>query len=234
MFKSKHLAHVNLYCSIADIFLAFYAIAKPEIEHNILGKPLIGVKPNSFTAERRGDFFGVSHQLRSQALPLKIRRNRHVLNEQLTFLIDRFDQVDKYVVDIQKIEAVFPDCCPVVSPHRFRLAADHRHPFGVGSPRQVTNGPDIGLGRPSELATIVHRSCRTASVKRIYRHCAKYRQPIEFLSILPCKWPTSALPGSKVGAAIARERRWYSRPGRPARSQARSGPTIQQPNAARG
>src|SRR5437763_3255713 len=113
---AEGLAHVDLDRPAADILLAFDVIPELAIECDVVGEPLIGVEPHSVIAQRGGDFFGVSHQLRPKAEPLKFWRNRHVFDVQLILLIDRFDQPGEYVAEVQKIEAMVPDGRLVIVP----------------------------------------------------------------------------------------------------------------------
>jgi hypothetical protein len=55
-------------------------------------------KSNASDAEVPSDLFGVRQQHPPETLPLKARRNSHVLNEKLLPLVYRLDQGDKHAI----------------------------------------------------------------------------------------------------------------------------------------
>ena len=82
-----------------------------------------------------------------------------VLDPEMIGLMFGLDQADDGVAVAEQIEIVLGDRDRIVGLHRHRLAADQRHPFGVGGANEVADDVDIV-------------ACRGAKAQRVGRHLA--------------------------------------------------------------
>ena len=120
-------------------FLTVDPVTELAVERDVLGETLVGVEPDRVEAELAREHLGVCHQPAAKATALERRRDGDILDQQMIGLADRLDQGGKRAVDVEKIEAMLGDGVVVVRRHGLGLAADQRHPFGVGLPRQVAD-----------------------------------------------------------------------------------------------
>ncbi|MDB5442475.1 MAG: hypothetical protein JWP73_851, partial [Phenylobacterium sp.] len=85
------LAHIHP-DPAGDRFLAVHPVAEAEIQPHVFLEALVRIEPDPAAPERAGDRFGLAHQPPPQAAALEIRSHRHVLDQQLAFLVHRLDQ----------------------------------------------------------------------------------------------------------------------------------------------
>ena len=94
-------------------------------------------------AEFRGKVVGVRHQPSAEPASLKGRRNRDVLDQQVIGPREGLDQPGEPIAEPREVDAMLAHRPFIVGLHRLGLAADQRHPLGVGRPRQVANGGSV-------------------------------------------------------------------------------------------
>jgi hypothetical protein len=114
---------------------AEYFVTASLVKPNVVLKTLVRIEAHLAVAQRAGERFCVVEELPTESPPLEFWRDGDVLDQQVVRFADRFDQCRQVISEVQKIDAVVPHGCRVVRRHRFGLATDDRHPFGVSSPR---------------------------------------------------------------------------------------------------
>jgi hypothetical protein len=69
-----------------EFLLPIHLVAEFAVKSHVLSEELVGVKPGFIMPKRRRHPFGMSHQFPAQAAPLKGRRHRHILDQQMVGL----------------------------------------------------------------------------------------------------------------------------------------------------
>ena len=142
------LAHMDGDADLEHLF-PVDPIAKLAVELDVLREELVGLEPDLTMPRRGGDLLGMGHQLSAETASLEGGRHRHVLDQQMVGFGNRLDQRGQHAVKMEEIDAMAAHGFRIVGRHRLGLAADQRHPFGIGRTHQGAQGRGIAWKSPA-------------------------------------------------------------------------------------